>query len=672
MSVWADEENDWSKGSVAPVDANGAYAIRNLSAGSYRVSTHYNGAGLPQRFFGIDGSHEKATVIKLADGQSVVGKNIAVVKEATISGKLTAPLGVDLGSVGVRASWLDSLGRPMMTSGTNANKNGAFTLVGLPAGAYKIEFRSYDSGAVDQWYKNASTPEKSPTITVKAGQKFTGVNDTLVKGATISGKVTATAGMSPAGSSVSVWDAVTKAGIRGGSVAADGSYKIVGIPQGTYKVEVNPRHSNVGLATGWYKNASFFDKATPLVLAAGASKTGIDVALAKGGAVSGKISASGVAGSYSVDVYDSSGQNVGGTYSDSKGNYSVQGLATGSYKVAFNRASGASLAEAQYYDNKAESEGLTAAKALTVTAGKTLPGINANLRIGGTITGTLLDSEGKSLAGITVAAQSAGGVLTARTATTDKAGKFAVSGLSNGSYMLVANPYDIKTPTMPGSLYSGNVTVMANAKPIAATVGKSVSAGTLSYKTATTGTPKALTAGAPTITGTTVTGQKLTAKAGTWGPAPVALNYQWKRNGVAISNATASTYVLTTADVAKKITVTVTGSKAGYVTAAKTSAATAAVTAPKPVTAVTPTISGTTVTGQKLTAKAGTWGPAPVSLKYQWKRNGVAISNATASTYVLRSADAGTKITVTVTGSKTGYVTAAKTSATSKTVTAKK
>ncbi|MHA7175019.1 carboxypeptidase regulatory-like domain-containing protein, partial [Arthrobacter sp. Sr24] len=131
-------------------------------------------------------------------------------------------------------------------------------------------------------------------------------------------------------------------------------------------------------------------------------------------------------------------------------------------------------------------------------------------------------------------------------------------------------------------------------------------------------------------------------------------------------------YVLAAADVGKKITVTVTGSKSGYVTAAKTSAATVAVTAPKALTAGTPTISGTTVSGQKLTANAGIWGPAAVTLKYQWKRNGVVIANATASAYVLAAADVGKKITVTVTGSKSGYVTAAKTSAATVAVTAKK
>jgi Carboxypeptidase regulatory-like domain len=171
-----------------------------------------------------------------------------------------------------------------------------------------------------------------------------------------------------------------------------------------------------------------------------------------------------------------------------------------------------------------------------------------------------------------------------------------------------------------------------------------------------------LTAPVPTITGTAKVGQKLTANPGTWGPAPVTLAYQWFRSGVAITGATASTYAQTSTDLGKTLTVKVTGSKAGYTTVAKTSAATVAVVAGT-LTAPTPTITGSAMQGYKLTANPGTWGPAPVTLAYQWFRSGVAITGATASTYTQGTLDVGKTITVRVTGSKAGYTTAAKTSA---------
>ncbi|GAA5203511.1 hypothetical protein [Microbacterium jejuense] len=79
-------------------------------------------------------------------------------------------------------------------------------------------------------------------------------------------------------------------------------------------------------------------------------------------------------------------------------------------------------------------------------------------------------------------------------------------------------------------------------------------------------------------------------------------------------------------------------------------------------TAPAPTMSGTVKVGSTLTAVPGTWGPKPVTLSYQWLRNGAAISGATGTTYKLTTADAGKKVSVRVTGRKTAYSTKSMTS----------
>ncbi|WP_181110627.1 hypothetical protein [Rathayibacter sp. AY1B8] len=131
---------------------------------------------------------------------------------------------------------------------------------------------------------------------------------------------------------------------------------------------------------------------------------------------------------------------------------------------------------------------------------------------------------------------------------------------------------------------------------------------------------------------------------------------------MALSGATASSYKPSSATLGKTITVVVTGSKAGYVSTGSTSAPTAGVAAGA-LTSAMPKITGTAKVGSTLTASAGSWGAATVTLTYQWKANGVAIAGATATTYKPTSATVGKVITVTVTGKKTGYVTANRTSA---------
>ncbi|GAA1962065.1 hypothetical protein GCM10009776_25900 [Microbacterium deminutum] len=174
-------------------------------------------------------------------------------------------------------------------------------------------------------------------------------------------------------------------------------------------------------------------------------------------------------------------------------------------------------------------------------------------------------------------------------------------------------------------------------------------------------TTKTMLAATPTIAGAAKVGSTLTAKPGTW-TVGTAFTYAWLRDGTAITGATASAYKLTASDKGKQISVKVTGRKSGVTTVSRTSAKTAVVAAGT-LTTATPTVSGTKRVGYTLTAVPGTWGPSPVTLTFQWYRNGAAISNATASTYKLVSADIGKTMTVKVTGSKSGYASASKTSA---------
>ncbi|PVZ52333.1 hypothetical protein C9424_20360, partial [Arthrobacter sp. H-02-3] len=68
----------------------------------------------------------------------------------------------------------------------------------------------------------------------------------------------------------------------------------------------------------------------------------------------------------------------------------------------------------------------------------------------------------------------------------------------------------------------------------------------------------------------------------------------------------------------------------GYLQFPSGSATAATSLSPVPV----PTITGTAKVGSTLTAVPGTWGPAPVTLAYQWRAGGVAILAGVKSTYV--------------------------------------
>jgi hypothetical protein len=176
----------------------------------------------------------------------------------------------------------------------------------------------------------------------------------------------------------------------------------------------------------------------------------------------------------------------------------------------------------------------------------------------------------------------------------------------------------------------------------------------------------------PRITGSPRVGQRLSATDGSWtGDQPMALARQWVRCGAdggnadgsnctSISGATTSTYVLVSADVGARIRVRVTATNSsGSATAA--SNPTGTVGASAPVNSRIPSISGSMVEGQTVTASPGTWsGAAPITFTYQWLRcnsaggSCVAIPGATSAQYRLTSTDIGRKIRVNVTARNPG------------------
>lgn len=171
-------------------------------------------------------------------------------------------------------------------------------------------------------------------------------------------------------------------------------------------------------------------------------------------------------------------------------------------------------------------------------------------------------------------------------------------------------------------------------------------------------TPKAVTPGTPAISGTARVGRTLTAIDGEWSEG-ADLTYQWLRNGVAIPAATKKTYTTTVADYRRNLSVRVTGTN-GVLNAAATSAA-------RPVAAgilvaPTPRITGKAKVRKPLIVSPGRW-TSGTRLAYRWYANGRLIRGATKARFVLTKAQKGKRITVTVTGTKSGYTTVTKRSA---------
>lgn len=158
-------------------------------------------------------------------------------------------------------------------------------------------------------------------------------------------------------------------------------------------------------------------------------------------------------------------------------------------------------------------------------------------------------------------------------------------------------------------------------------------------------TGRILTTATPRVVGAPALGRALRARPGTWTKG-AKLSYRWYADGRAIS-ATRSTYRPTKGTLAKRLTVRVRATKAGYEPTARSSGRT-----PRIQRIGKPHLGGSTAVSKKLTVSAGTWSSG-TRFTYRWFIGGKKV--ATGKSVRVRSSWQGKRLTAKVTGRRSGF-----------------
>ncbi len=171
----------------------------------------------------------------------------------------------------------------------------------------------------------------------------------------------------------------------------------------------------------------------------------------------------------------------------------------------------------------------------------------------------------------------------------------------------------------------------------------------------------------PTLNGTAMAGETLTAGNGTWSGSPTTYTYQWQScgaDGVTCSDLageTGASLLLGADSIGQRVRVVVRASNQFGESDLSPSAISIAVVAPPPpLPVVNPVLSGTAKVGEQLMVTSGTWDPAATAISYQWQsclEDGtecVPIAGGASGAYTLGWGEADRIVNVRVTASNLG------------------
>jgi PKD repeat protein len=357
-------------------DSNGDFTIPGLSAGAYKL--RYFSCSIPsgvwyqEQWYNAKPTWETATVLHIATSEARTGANATVVPAASISGHVTGPTGAPATGACVIA-WAPDV-QSVSLGFAYVDSNGDYTMTGLVAGSYKLQFSSCNGGLsyLTQFYNAKSTYAAADVITLATSEARTGVNQQLATAASITGRVTGPSGTGLAGVCVSAtpvsFSGPTSTGF--GTTDSAGNYKVVGLLPGSYKVEFYSCNGGDHV-TQFYSRRSTLAAADTVTLSTSQTLPNVDAQMqAGGGSIAGRVTSI-VTGAplpnVCVRAYSvADGVAYSSALTNANGDYVLGGFPTGSYRLLFYDCSSSQSYLDQWYPGTDSSN----AVAIPVTLGQ--------------------------------------------------------------------------------------------------------------------------------------------------------------------------------------------------------------------------------------------------------------------------------------------------------------
>jgi len=217
---------------------------------------------------------------------------------------------------------------------------------------------------------------------------------------------------------------------------AGGTYEIPELPEGEYVVEFWPGAQDY--IWEYFGGTQEFSAATRVLVTGGATRSGVDAVLAKGAEIKGRVTAAATGGpapEVEVCAVPTAGEGERCGLTESSGTYAIVGLASGTYHVYFYPEGNGMGLLAQVWNGHERGE---AGDPLTLAAAAVRTGVDAALRPGGAITGTVrLAATEAPLAGVRVCLVEAEVAESLGCLTSPPSGGYRFFGLRDEAYKIV-------------------------------------------------------------------------------------------------------------------------------------------------------------------------------------------------------------------------------------------
>ena len=415
-NVWA-EPYAGGQGEGTTTDVDGSYTIQGLAYDQYRVSAGGDESGYVRQYWQNRSRWDDADPVTVSADSDATGIDFSLEQGGIITGTVTAPDGLTaVANARVEVYNQDR----SIQEGSNTDEQGIFTINGVPGGTYTLSANPPEGSLY-----TASVPQ---SVTVTAGST-TNVGVVMLTQAQITGTVKDPEGLTAvANARVDVYNQ-DRSVQKDSHTDEQGSFRIGGLPSGTYTLCANP------------PEGSDYTASVPQSVTVSDSPINVDVRLTQAqitGTVTAPDGTTPIMGAR-VEVYNEDRSVQKDSHTDDQGIFRLGGLPSGTYTLCANPPG---EGEGSQYTGSVPQSVTVAADYSTTTVAVMLTEAQ--------ITGTVTAPDGETAvpnARVEVYNENRS---VYKDSHTDEQGSFRIGGLPSGTYTLGAIPPE-------GSLYTGSV-----------------------------------------------------------------------------------------------------------------------------------------------------------------------------------------------------------------------